>query len=79
VTVTVKLHASLKKFAPAGASDARTTLELPDGATARDAVRALGIPDKFAGAVFLGTERAELSSPLRDGEDVNLFPPIGGG
>lgn len=79
MNVTVKLHTTLKKFAPEGTRGGVVPLELQDGATAKTAVEALEIPEDFVGAVFLGAQRSELDSPLTDGVEVNLLAPIGGG
>jgi molybdopterin converting factor small subunit len=76
--VIVKLHASLRKFSPGG-SDHRVSLELPEGATIMDAARALGIPESFTGAAFIGDQKREVASALAEGQEVSLFPPIGGG
>ncbi|MDG1401855.1 MAG: MoaD/ThiS family protein [Candidatus Binatia bacterium] len=76
--VTIKLFAGLRKFAPEGGSD-EIELELPEGATAEDAVSALGIPEGHAGAAFINNERADLTVSLAEGQVVGLIPPLGGG
>lgn len=77
--VTVKLHTTLKKYAPAGAEGGTAVLEVADGATVRSLAAQLGIPEGFVGAVFLGSQRAELDSTVAPGIEVNLLAPIGGG
>ena len=55
----------------------RAELELPEGATVRDAVRAVGWNDDaevVAYAVF--GQRAEGDAPLRDGDRVELLRPL---
>ena len=76
--VTVHLHANLRKYAPPGSTGA-VQVDLPEGAAVHDAVSHLGIPERHAGVVFLGQERAEFAAKLVDGAEVNLFPPLGGG
>jgi molybdopterin synthase sulfur carrier subunit len=76
--VTIKLFAGLRSFAPEGGSD-EVELDLPDGATAQDAVNALGIPEGHAGAAFIDNERADLTVALSEGQVVGLIPPLGGG
>ncbi len=76
--VTIKLFAALRSFAPEGAGD-EVELELPEGATAQDAVLALGIPEGHAGAAFIDNERADLGVSLKAGQTVGLIPPLGGG
>ena len=76
--ITVKLHTTLKKFAPEE-SRGVVELELPDGARAQDAIVALKIPENFVGAVFIAGQRVEASADLEEGIEVNLIAPIGGG
>jgi molybdopterin converting factor small subunit len=78
MTVTIKLHAGLRKFAPSGAGD-RVQVTLAEGATVADAMQRIGIPANFAGMVFLGSERSGFATKLADGQEVSLFPPLGGG
>lgn len=78
MTVIVKLHAALRKFAPPGGGD-RVQLQLAEGARVADAIARLGIPANFTGMVFLDGERSGLAAKLGDGREVSLFPPLGGG
>jgi len=78
MTVTIKLFAGLRSFAPEGSGD-EVVLELPAGATANDAATALGIPQGHAGAAFINNERVDLDVTLSDGQVVGLIPPLGGG
>jgi molybdopterin converting factor small subunit len=77
--VRVKLFATLRKYAPAAAGDATLTLELADGAAVRDAIAALGIPADRARMIVSDNEQLAPTSPLRDGQEINLFPPMAGG
>jgi len=77
--VTVKLHTTLKKFAPPDSAGGKVPMTLADGATVRSVTEALGIPGEFVGAVFLGPARADLDAALSEGVEVNLLAPIGGG
>lgn len=79
MTITVKLHTTLKKFAPGDWKGGASTMEVPDGAVPRTVVEALGIPEDFVGAVFLGSRRGELDEPLSEGCELNIIAPIGGG
>jgi molybdopterin converting factor subunit 1 len=61
------------------------TLELPAGATAGDAIRVLRagggglarLPE--APAVAVNREYVDLTSVLRDGDELALLPPVAGG
>ena len=58
------------------------TLELDDGATALDAVRASGILDSFSGAcaedlsLAIWGKRVESGLPLSDGDRVEILRPL---
>jgi molybdopterin converting factor small subunit len=77
--VTVRLHATLRKYLPAGADGNAVSVELSPGATVADAVARLGIPPDHAKMMVSGGEHLERTSVLRDGQEVNLFPPLAGG
>ena len=77
--VHVKLFASLRKYLPPGSGGDRLTLELPDGAAVRDAIAQLGIPLEHARMIVSENEQLESTSPLQDGQEINLFPPLAGG
>ncbi len=76
--VTVTLHGTLRKFAPAQASNA-VTVDLADGATVADVFTRLGIPPGHAKIIVSGNQQLEPASSLRDGQEINLFPPLVGG
>jgi molybdopterin converting factor small subunit len=76
--VTIKPVAALRTVLPAGVTD-QVEVELPEGATAADAAAALGIPAGHAGAAFLDNRKANLDTPLAEGQVVGLIPPLGGG
>jgi molybdopterin converting factor small subunit len=78
ITVEVRLFASLRRFQPKGA-DGPIPLRLPAGAAVRDAVAALGIPQESAGIVVCNDVHLKLESPLQDGAEVSIFPPLAGG
>lgn len=82
MNVTVKLFAVLKERAGTGA----LAVELPEGATADTAMTAAadrtGIGDllqRMRVAVAVNREFAAGNTPLRDGDEVALIPPVSGG
>jgi molybdopterin converting factor small subunit len=77
--VHVKLFASLRKYLPAGSGGDVLTIELPDGAAVRDAITELGIPLEHARMIVSRNVQLEPTSPLQDGQEINLFPPLAGG
>ena len=54
------------------------TIDLGDGATAEDAIRALGLyPDAWI--PVRGEDPIPLDEPLEDGEDIRLISVVSGG
>jgi molybdenum cofactor biosynthesis protein MoaC len=82
IRIDVRLFAGLREHA----GTARTTLELPPGATAgaaRDALwRTLGVDGPGADAAMVLAVNREYSAPetiLGDGDELALIPPVSGG
>lgn len=73
--VSVELFGALRAQVGAGARE----LELPEGARVRDALTALGLPDRVDIWALLDGQRAPREAELRDGARLGLFQPVGGG
>ena len=78
VTISVRLFATLKKYLPLG-SEEGATLTLPIGSTVLDAIDALKIPHDHAGMLVAGDTYVEKDTPLTDGLQLSIFPPLAGG
>ncbi len=72
--VKIKLFATLRKFGPE-----EQEVELPENATIEDAVKLLDLPQKFPLLKIVNGEHRPPKHPLKDGDEVALFPPIAGG
>jgi molybdopterin converting factor small subunit len=79
MNVRVKLFASLRKYVPAGAAGDTFTVEVPVGATVRDAIATLGIPAQHARMIVSKNVQLEPTAPLEDGQQLDIFPPLAGG
>lgn len=77
--VDVKLHGLLRPHHPGPNRSTPLSVELADGATARDAVRALSLPADLARMVFVNDQQSSLDAPLADGDRVALFTVVVGG
>ena len=79
MNVRVKLFASLRRFAGDSASGTPFVVELPDGATLTDLYQTLRLPaDEIKLAYVNG--RVQLEDwQLQPGDEVGIFPPVGGG
>lgn len=80
--IVLRLYATLRDYLPDG-HDTAVTLELPPGATIPDALAVLGVPLPLAHIVMIGGRhvlKPEVASrPLKDGDELAVFPAIGGG
>lgn len=86
--VSVKLYATLvRHISPSILADhpqgvrAGTPLavELPAGSTLADLVVYLGLPDGEVRMVFVNGRARALDYGLVAGDEVGIFPPVGGG
>jgi len=74
--VAVRLFAALRERA----GTRETAVELADGASVADVWPALGLGDEPAGLVYaVNRSYVERSTPLADGDEVALIPPVSGG
>jgi molybdopterin converting factor small subunit len=74
--ITVKLHGILRDYRPPGVKVDQFEIEVDEAAVVRHAAEYFGIPPKRVHAVFINGEDASLETPLHDGDQVRLFPPV---
>lgn len=77
--IEVRLFATLAAYLPEGSDGRSVTLDLPDGSTVGEIVRALGIPEEMPLVAMADGRDAELGQPLADGVMLSFFPPLAGG
>jgi sulfur-carrier protein len=75
MNIQVRLYASLRKWS----AEPLVALELPAGSTVREAIIAAGVPEHEAAIIMRNGRRGTLEEILADGDDIQLFPAIGGG
>jgi molybdopterin converting factor small subunit len=80
MTVLVKLYATLRQFAPPD-NELGEFFEVEfNGVTISDLVEQLGFTQEQARIIFVNdSQTSDLSSTLRNGDKVVMFPPVGGG
>lgn len=72
----------LRVFLPTAGEFSRCDVHLSEGATINDVIAQVGLPENkpffvmFEGKKLQG---ADYSTPLNEGDEVVLFPPIKGG
>lgn len=74
IKITVKLFATLRR----GRFE-NDTKKFPTGATVRDVIDKLNIPDEKVSIIFINGRHAKRDHELEDGDRLALFPPVGGG
>ncbi len=75
----VKLFATLDKFRPDAAGGTPFEIHVEDGATVQDVIHKLGLPDEVVRTVFVNGRSRPRDWQLSDGDELGIFPPIGGG
>lgn len=75
--VRVRLYATLRMYGPQ--QEGPVSVELPAPATVGSALQALGIPEELPKVVLLNGRHASTAQPLREGDELALFPPVEGG
>lgn len=79
ITVEVKLFAMLRRQFPDLKVGEAMSVELPEDPTVAQLVNELGLPEEQVKVVFVnGTVRKE-DYGLTGGDEVGIFPPVGGG
>ncbi len=78
--IQVKLFATLQRYAPEGQFAGEPfDLVLPEGSTIATVVERLSIRPHEVKVTFVnGRARAEVYR-LKEGDEVGIFPPVGGG
>jgi len=72
--VKVKLFATLRNFGPD-----EQEMTLPENATVEDAMGLLNLPGNIPLLKIVNGEHRPPEYPLKDGDELALFPPIAGG
>ncbi|MBC7228316.1 MAG: MoaD/ThiS family protein [Thermoflexales bacterium] len=79
IRVKAKLFATLRRYYPELGIGEGIEVELPDGATVGQLIHRLGLPADHVRVVFINGIARDESHPLSDGDEVGIFPPVGGG
>ncbi|MDF1514774.1 MAG: MoaD/ThiS family protein [Anaerolineae bacterium] len=78
--ITVKLFATLNRFAPDQHQAGEPfNVEIPEGSTIRDLFEVLGIPEREVKVAFVNGQARAGVFRLNAGNEVRIFPPVGGG
>jgi molybdopterin converting factor small subunit len=75
IQISLRLFATLAQRMP----EHPDRFAVSPGATAGDVLSVLGISEDDAKLIFINNRRAELTTKLKDGDRLGVFPPVGGG
>jgi len=73
--IDIKLFASLSEKTP----EPSDKYPIPSGITVKELIDRLAVPENEAKLIFINGRKGELTSVLKDGDRVGIFPPVGGG
>jgi len=80
VRVTVRLLGSYRTLlADPDAGPDGISLAVPEGATVAELLAGLPVPAGGAHTAFVNGRHAERDQRLRDGDEMSVFPAVGGG
>jgi len=74
--VKVNLYATLRKYIGGAPS---VEVEIDPGQTIAQVLKRLGVPADQTRIIFVNNRAADLSHALQGGEQIGIFPAIGGG
>ncbi len=77
--IKLKLFATLSRFSPGQVAGMPFDLSLPEAATLQALIDYLGIPAEEAKVSFVNGLIRDSDWILQNGDEVGIFPPIGGG
>ena len=77
--IRVKLYATLRRFAAHTGVGVPFEVDLPDGATIADLIYHLNLPAEEVKMAFVNACARSEDWRLEPGDEIGIFPPIGGG
>ncbi len=77
--VEIKLFGYMKEYVPGGEDYSSCQVALQDGARVDQLLERLGIPGDVPKIVLIDGLTVKPDHPLKEGDSVNIFPPLTGG
>ena len=79
MTIKVKLFATLRKYLPGLELGKAAEIQREPGSTIMDLYNVLGIPVEEIKLAYVNGIYCEPDTILKNGDEIGIFPPIGGG
>jgi molybdopterin converting factor small subunit len=77
--VEIKLFGYMKEYVPGGEDYSSRQVALQEGARVDQLLEKLGIPIDIPKIVLIDGVTVKPNHPLKEGDSVNIFPPLTGG
>jgi sulfur carrier protein ThiS len=77
--VELRVFSGLEKYLSHKRFGEPVPVELPEGATLRDLLQKMGIPEEQVFTILVNGRHQSLDYIPGEGDRVSLFPPVGGG
>jgi molybdopterin converting factor small subunit len=77
--IKVRLFATLRNYVPEAGIGATLEVELAEGASLADLIAHYPFPADLVKLAYVNGIYQEVDFILHDGDEVGLFPPVGGG
>jgi sulfur-carrier protein len=77
--IKVKLFATLTRVIDGAKAGLPMEIDLAEGATLNDLIKTLKLPTDQVKVTFVNGRSQDLSYVLHEGDEIGIFPPIGGG
>lgn len=79
ITARVKLFATLRRHRPGLGLGEAFPVEVEAGATVGELLGAVGVPEDEVKLIFVNGLARGPEYMLADGDELGIFPPVGGG
>jgi molybdopterin converting factor small subunit len=77
--ITLRVYATLCRYVPGIIAGVPVDLDLPEGATVADLIEKMDIPAREVKIAFVNGRTQRPDWRLKPGDEVGIFPPVGGG